>query len=164
MQVTPDVHFQKDLGLDSLDTVEIVMALEEEFKLEIPDKEADKIDSCNLAIEIITWRIWKRQNNSLFNGEFGKIEVAGIIAFAKSIMLANSRRNQHNDLAMYFICWQSPPSDWCKLNTNGSRHLITSRASARGLLRDHQVNMLNGQTKETEGSLARIVKELLARD
>ncbi|KAK7340406.1 hypothetical protein VNO77_21108 [Canavalia gladiata] len=53
-KVTPDVHFQKDLGLDSLDTVEIVMALEEEFKLEIPDKEADKIDSCHLAIEYIS--------------------------------------------------------------------------------------------------------------
>ncbi|CAL8120690.1 unnamed protein product [Prunus armeniaca] len=53
LQVTPDVHFQKDLGLDSLDNVEIVMALEEEFKLEIPDKEADKIDSTNLAIEYI---------------------------------------------------------------------------------------------------------------
>ncbi|GFP98718.1 acyl carrier protein 1 mitochondrial [Phtheirospermum japonicum] len=52
-KVTPDVHFHKDLGLDSLDTVEIVMALEEEFKLEIPDKEADKIDSCPLAIEYI---------------------------------------------------------------------------------------------------------------
>ncbi|OMP00800.1 Acyl carrier protein (ACP) [Corchorus olitorius] len=52
-KVTPDVHFQNDLGLDSLDNVEIVMALEEEFKLEIPDKEADKIDSCNLAIEYI---------------------------------------------------------------------------------------------------------------
>ncbi|KAE8676803.1 Acyl carrier protein 1 [Hibiscus syriacus] len=52
-RVTPDVHFQKYLGLDSLDNVEIVMALEEEFKLEIPDKEADKIDSCNLAIEYI---------------------------------------------------------------------------------------------------------------
>ncbi|KAK7374412.1 hypothetical protein VNO80_07842 [Phaseolus coccineus] len=52
-KVTPEVHFQKDLGLDSLDNVEIVMALEEEFKLEIPDKEADKIDSCNLAIEYI---------------------------------------------------------------------------------------------------------------
>ncbi|KAI5344740.1 hypothetical protein L3X38_012617 [Prunus dulcis] len=51
--VTSDVHFQKDLGLDSLDNVEIVMALEEEFKLEIPDKEADKIDSTNLAIEYI---------------------------------------------------------------------------------------------------------------
>ncbi|XP_058204869.1 acyl carrier protein 1, mitochondrial [Rhododendron vialii] len=52
-KVAPDVHFQKDLGLDSLDNVEIVMALEEEFKLEIPDKEADKIDSCTLAIEYI---------------------------------------------------------------------------------------------------------------
>lgn len=54
VQVNPAVHFQKDLGLDSLDNVEIVMALEEEFKLEIPDKEADKIDSCNLAIEYIS--------------------------------------------------------------------------------------------------------------
>lgn len=53
LQVTPDVHFQNDLGLDSLDNVEIVMALEEEFKLEIPDLEADKIDSCRLAIEYI---------------------------------------------------------------------------------------------------------------
>ncbi|KAG9454904.1 hypothetical protein H6P81_007808 [Aristolochia fimbriata] len=53
-KVAPDVHFQKDLGLDSLDNVEIVMALEEEFKLEIPDKEADKIDSCSLAIEYIS--------------------------------------------------------------------------------------------------------------
>ncbi|MED6112482.1 Acyl carrier protein 1, mitochondrial [Stylosanthes scabra] len=53
-KVTPNVHFEKDLGLDSLDTVEIVMALEEEFKLEIPDKEAVRIDSCNLAIEYIS--------------------------------------------------------------------------------------------------------------
>ncbi|XP_051132684.1 acyl carrier protein 1, mitochondrial [Andrographis paniculata] len=52
-KVTPDVHFTNDLGLDSLDTVEIVMAIEEEFKLEIPDKEADKIDSCPLAIEYV---------------------------------------------------------------------------------------------------------------
>ncbi|KAI8025950.1 hypothetical protein LOK49_LG02G00918 [Camellia lanceoleosa] len=43
--VTPDVHFHEDLGLDSLDNMQIVMALEEEFKLEIPNKEADKIDS-----------------------------------------------------------------------------------------------------------------------
>ncbi|KAI0512242.1 hypothetical protein KFK09_012880 [Dendrobium nobile] len=52
-KVAADSHFQKDLGLDSLDGVEIVMALEEEFKLEIPDKEADKIDSCSVAIEYI---------------------------------------------------------------------------------------------------------------
>ncbi|KAM0050155.1 putative Acyl carrier protein (ACP) [Helianthus debilis subsp. tardiflorus] len=55
-KVTPEVHFQKDLGLDSLDNVEIIMAIEEEFKLEIPDKEADKIDSCALAIEYDFWK------------------------------------------------------------------------------------------------------------
>ncbi|KAI8028104.1 hypothetical protein LOK49_LG02G00922 [Camellia lanceoleosa] len=49
--VTPDVHFQKDLGLDSFDNVEIVLALEEEFELKIPNKETNKIDSCFLAIE-----------------------------------------------------------------------------------------------------------------
>ncbi|KAK4785941.1 hypothetical protein SAY86_002630 [Trapa natans] len=50
-KVTPTAHFQKDLGLDSLDTVEIVMALEEEFGFEIPDNEADKISSIALADE-----------------------------------------------------------------------------------------------------------------
>ncbi|KAM3209000.1 hypothetical protein ACQJBY_063592 [Aegilops geniculata] len=52
-KVTPEAHFEKDLGLDSLDTVEVVMAIEEEFKLEIPDLEADKINSLPLAIEYV---------------------------------------------------------------------------------------------------------------
>ncbi|KAH6769522.1 mitochondrial acyl carrier protein 2 [Perilla frutescens var. frutescens] len=52
-KVTPNAHFQNDLGLDSLDTVEIVMALEEEFCFEIPDNEADKIHSINLAVDFI---------------------------------------------------------------------------------------------------------------
>ncbi|GJM88428.1 hypothetical protein PR202_ga04488 [Eleusine coracana subsp. coracana] len=52
-KVTPTAHFQKDLGLDSLDTVEIVMAFEEEFGFEIPDNEADKIDSIKTAVEFI---------------------------------------------------------------------------------------------------------------
>ncbi|XP_074263128.1 acyl carrier protein 1, mitochondrial [Silene latifolia] len=52
-KVTPEVHFQRDLGLDSLDNVELVMAIEEEFKLEIPDLEADRIDSCKNAIEYV---------------------------------------------------------------------------------------------------------------
>ncbi|CAN6197298.1 unnamed protein product [Urochloa humidicola] len=52
-KVTPEAHFEKDLGLDSLDTVEVVMVIEEEFKLEIPDNEADKIDSLPLAIEYV---------------------------------------------------------------------------------------------------------------
>lgn len=41
-QVTNDAHFVEDLGADSLDTVELVMALEEEFELEIPDEDAEK--------------------------------------------------------------------------------------------------------------------------
>uniref|UniRef100_A0A7N0VJW5 Acyl carrier protein n=1 Tax=Kalanchoe fedtschenkoi TaxID=63787 RepID=A0A7N0VJW5_KALFE len=52
-EVTPEAHFQNDLGLDSLDAVEIVMALEEEFGFEIPDNEADKINSIKLAVDFI---------------------------------------------------------------------------------------------------------------
>ncbi|KAK9075162.1 hypothetical protein SSX86_003486 [Deinandra increscens subsp. villosa] len=52
-KVTPTAHFQNDLGLDSLDTVEVVMALEEEFGFEIPDNEADKISSIDLAVDFI---------------------------------------------------------------------------------------------------------------
>ncbi|XP_076928338.1 acyl carrier protein 2, mitochondrial-like [Bidens hawaiensis] len=52
-KVTPTAHFQNDLGLDSLDTVEIVMALEEEFGFEIPDNEADKISCIEHAVDLI---------------------------------------------------------------------------------------------------------------
>ncbi|KAE8144736.1 acyl carrier protein-like protein [Aspergillus avenaceus] len=46
-------HFANDLGLDSLDTVEVVMAIEEEFSIEIPDKEADALHSVDKAVEYI---------------------------------------------------------------------------------------------------------------
>ncbi|MCJ1224145.1 hypothetical protein MMC12_000789 [Toensbergia leucococca] len=46
-------HFSNDLGLDSLDTVEVVMAIEEEFSIEIPDKEADAIHSIDKAVKYI---------------------------------------------------------------------------------------------------------------
>lgn len=52
-QVTREAKFVEDLGADSLDTVELVMALEEEFKLEIPDEEAEKITTVGQAIEYI---------------------------------------------------------------------------------------------------------------
>ena len=53
-QLTADASFIDDLGADSLDTVELVMALEEEFDIEIPDEDAEKIQSVNDAIEYIT--------------------------------------------------------------------------------------------------------------
>ncbi len=52
-QVTKEAAFVDDLGADSLDTVELVMALEEEFKLEIPDEEAEKISTVGQAVEYI---------------------------------------------------------------------------------------------------------------
>ena len=52
-KVTPAAHFQKDLDLDSLDTVEVVLAMEEEFALEIPDQEAEKIQTVADAVEFI---------------------------------------------------------------------------------------------------------------
>ena len=55
-EVTNDASFVDDLGADSLDTVELVMALEEEFETEIPDEEAEKITTVQLAIDFITAR------------------------------------------------------------------------------------------------------------
>ncbi len=52
-EVTPEASFIEDLGADSLDTVELVMALEEEFSLEIPDEEAEKIVKVKDAIAYI---------------------------------------------------------------------------------------------------------------
>ncbi len=52
-QVTPDAKFIEDLGADSLYTVELVMALEEEFGQEIPDEEAEKLQSVGDVIKYI---------------------------------------------------------------------------------------------------------------
>ncbi len=52
-EVTNSASFVDDLGADSLDTVELVMALEEEFETEIPDEEAEKITTVQLAIDYI---------------------------------------------------------------------------------------------------------------
>ena len=52
-QVTPDASFVDDLGADSLDTVELVMALEEEFDAEIPDDQAERITTVKQAVQFI---------------------------------------------------------------------------------------------------------------
>ena len=52
-QVVPAAKFIEDLGADSLDTVELVMALEEEFECEIPDEDAEKITTVQQAIDYV---------------------------------------------------------------------------------------------------------------
>ena len=52
-EVTNEASFTNDLGADSLDTVELVMALEEEFNCEIPDEEAEKITTVQQAVDYV---------------------------------------------------------------------------------------------------------------
>jgi acyl carrier protein len=52
-QVTPEAKFIEDLGADSLDTVELIMALEEEFGIEVPDEQAEKLTTVGDVIKYI---------------------------------------------------------------------------------------------------------------
>ncbi|MGA0845532.1 MAG: acyl carrier protein [Luteolibacter sp.] len=52
-QVTPEAKFIEDLGADSLDTVELVMAFEEEFEIEVPDEESEKLQAVSDVIAYI---------------------------------------------------------------------------------------------------------------
>lgn len=56
-QVQGNAHFINDLGADSLDTVELVMAFEEEFEVEIPDEDAQKIDTVGNAIKYLKEKV-----------------------------------------------------------------------------------------------------------
>ena len=56
-EVKPGASFVDDLGADSLDTVELVMALEEEFDCEIPDEQAEKITTVQQAIDYVNSRL-----------------------------------------------------------------------------------------------------------
>jgi len=56
-QITPEASFRDDLGADSLDVVELVMALEEEFGVEIPDEDAEKIQTVGQAIDYLKEKV-----------------------------------------------------------------------------------------------------------
>ncbi|MCL4493152.1 MAG: acyl carrier protein [Nitrospirae bacterium] len=56
-EVTPDASFVEDLGADSLDTVELVMAFEEAFNIEIPDEDAEKIAKVKDAVDYISKKV-----------------------------------------------------------------------------------------------------------
>jgi acyl carrier protein len=60
-EIKPESSFIDDLGADSLDTVEVVMALEEEFGIEIPDEEAEKITTVGEAIKYIDVKAKKKE-------------------------------------------------------------------------------------------------------
>lgn len=63
-EVTADASFVDDLGADSLDTVELVMALEEEFETEIPDEDAEKIVTIKDAVNYVMERMDKETKAS----------------------------------------------------------------------------------------------------
>ena len=52
-KISPETHFINDLGADSLDTVELVMEFEDEFDIEIPDEDAEKIQTVGAAVDYI---------------------------------------------------------------------------------------------------------------
>ena len=59
-QVTEEASFIDDLGADSLDTVELVMALEDEFNMDIPDEEAEKLTTVGKAMDYVLGRLSKK--------------------------------------------------------------------------------------------------------
>lgn len=59
-EVTPEASFIDDLGADSLDTVELIMALEEEFNIEIPDEDAEKMQTVGDATKYIDEKCAKK--------------------------------------------------------------------------------------------------------
>lgn len=61
-QVTEEASFIDDLGADSLDTVELVMALEDEFNMDIPDEEAEKMTTVGKAMDYVLARLSEKAN------------------------------------------------------------------------------------------------------
>ena len=61
-EVTPEASFVNDLGADSLDTVELIMALEEEFEIDIPDEDAEKIKTVGEIIKYIEDKVHTKKH------------------------------------------------------------------------------------------------------
>lgn len=61
-QITEEASFIDDLGADSLDTVELVMALEDEFNMDIPDEEAEKLTTVGKAMDYVLARLSEKSN------------------------------------------------------------------------------------------------------
>ncbi|KAL0579101.1 mitochondrial acyl carrier protein [Marasmius crinis-equi] len=81
-------HFSKDLGLDSLDAVEVVMAVEEEFAIEIPDAEADEIQTVQQAIEYIA----KTPEGPLYDVENSVLHFVDILEHKVRVALQHFQR------------------------------------------------------------------------
>ncbi|RMD86735.1 MAG: acyl carrier protein [Calditrichaeota bacterium] len=62
-EVTPEASFIDDLGADSLDTVELVMAFEEEFDIEIPDEDAEKLTTVGEAIQYLEKKLAEKESS-----------------------------------------------------------------------------------------------------
>lgn len=61
-KVTTNAHFVDDLGADSLDIVELVMAFEEKFGIEIPDEDSQKLDTVSKAVEYLEKKLAEKQS------------------------------------------------------------------------------------------------------
>ena len=70
-EVKLEASFIDDLGADSLDTVELVMAFEEEFEIEIPDEEAESIQTVKNAVDYINSNFWQIRLSRTNGGERG---------------------------------------------------------------------------------------------
>lgn len=60
-QVTPEAHFIDDLGADSLDTVELIMAFEEKFGVEVPDEDAEKLTTVGAAVGYLKGKLSEKE-------------------------------------------------------------------------------------------------------